>query len=213
MSNTEDTENKDIFEYSGDNWDEKYISKELTLTKFKFKLIADEKCFGLYKFPLFSQEFCNKLVSKLKQFDNWTVNRHRLYPTNDILLKNYDKRFYDIYDCILKNILLPALNDLYNFTLDANHLVHETFVIRYKPELQGHLDMHHDHSSFTFCTTFSADNEYEGGGTYFPKHQYFLKAGQGECVIHPGMLTHEHGVRPITSGERYAMVSFCKVLW
>ena len=211
MSNTDDTKNDAIFEYSGDEWDEKYMSKELTLTNYKLKLISDEKCFGLFKFPLFSPQFCNKLVNNLKQFDNWTINRHELYPTNDILLKEYSMKFYSIYDSILKNILVPGLFELYNLKVD--NFVHETFIIRYKPELQGHLNMHHDSSSFTFCTTFSADEEYEGGGTYFPKHNYFLKAGQGECVVHPGMLTHEHGVRPIIKGERYAMVSFCKVVW
>jgi len=38
-----------------------------------------------------------------------------------------------------------------------------------------------------------------------------LKAKQGEVAIHPGMMTHQHGVRPIIAGERYAMVSFCRL--
>ena len=38
-----------------------------------------------------------------------------------------------------------------------------------------------------------------------------LKADQGVVAVHPGMFTHKHGVRPIVSGERYAMVSFCRL--
>tara|TARA_B100000073_G_scaffold347670_1_gene362798 strand:- start:3060 stop:3680 length:621 start_codon:yes stop_codon:yes gene_type:complete len=203
----------DIFEYKPDEWDNKYLSMELRLSKYKFKLISDEKIFGLFTFPLFSPEFCNKLVSMLQQFNGWTTGRHPKYSTNDILLEDFDKRFYKIYDCIIKNILVPGINDLYGCKINSTRLVHETFIIRYNPEVQGHLDIHHDHSSFTFCTTLSNKTEYRGGGTYFPKQNNLLKAGQGECVVHPGMFTHEHGVRPITEGERYSIVSFCRVLW
>ena len=208
MSETQE-DNADLFEYN-DTWDERFLAPELVLTNYNYKLLAEEHGFGLFTFPLFSKNFCKKLIKKLKKFNGWTVNRHRTYPTNDVLIENFDERFAKIYDCTLRNMLHPALNKLYDCEI-LPHFEHETFIIRYKPELQGHLDLHHDHSTFTFCTTFSSDEDYEGGGTYFPKHKLLLKAKQGEVVIHPGMMTHQHGVRPIIAGERYAMVSFCRI--
>lgn len=202
-------DNDNLFKYN-EIWDQKYLAPELVLTNFNYKLLAEEHGFGLYTFPLFSKKFCTELISKLRNFDNWTVNRHKTYPTNDVLIQDFDKNFAIIYDNIVRNILQPALNKLYDCEIGQN-FVHETFIIRYKPELQGHLDLHHDSSTFTFCVTFSAEDDYEGGGTYFPKHKLLLKAGQGVVAIHPGMMTHQHGVRPIIRGERYAMVSFCKL--
>ena len=202
-------DNADLFEYN-ETWDEKFLAPELVLTNYNYKLLAEEHGFGLFTFPLFSKNFSKELIKKLKKFNSWTVNRHRTYPTNDVLIENFDERFAKIYDCILRNMLHPALNNLYNCEI-MPQFEHETFIIRYKPELQGHLDLHHDHSTFTFCVTFSSDEDYEGGGTYFPKHKLLLKAKQGVVAIHPGMMTHQHGVRPIISGERYAMVSFCKL--
>ncbi len=102
------------------------------------------------------------------------------------------------------------MNKLYDCKI-SKKFQHETFIVRYKPELQSHLDLHHDSSNFTFCVTFSAEKDYEGGGTWFPKHKTLLKAGQGVVAMHPGMMTHQHGVRPIISGQRYAMISFCKL--
>lgn len=202
-------DNDDLFEYN-DTWDEKNLAPELVLTNFNYQLLSEEHGFGLFTFPLFSKTFCGKLISKLRNFNDWTVNRHRTYPTNDVLIEKFDERFAKIYDCILRNILKPSLDKLYDCEIGDN-FTHETFIIRYKPELQGHLDLHHDHSTFTFCVTFSSDQDYEGGGTYFPKHKLVLKANQGVVAVHPGMFTHRHGVRPIISGERYAMVSFCRL--
>lgn len=209
MSETQE-DNGTLFRYNK-KWDELYLAPELIKSNYNFRLISEEKGFGIYTFALFSQKFCNKLVTKLKEFDGWTVNRHKTYPTNDILIEDFDKNFASIYNNILNNILFPSLNTLFDCNL-KKEFTHETFIIRYNSNIQNYLDLHHDYSSFTCCVTFSDEADYEGGGTYFPKHKLLLKAKQGEVVIHPGQLTHQHGVRPIIDGERYSMVSFCRLV-
>ena len=189
MSENKIENNEDLFEYN-EKWDSKNLAPELVLTNYNYKLISQEQ--------------------SLDKFTDWTQNRHRTYPTNDVLIENFDKSFATIYDSIVRHILFPSLNKLYDCEI-SNDFKHETFIVRYKPELQGHLDLHHDSSNFTFCVTFSAESDYEGGGTWFPKHNTLLKAGQGVVAMHPGLMTHQHGVRPIVSGQRYAMVSFCKL--
>ena len=197
-----------LFDYN-EYWDNNNLAPELVISNYNYPLITSEPCFGLFSFPLFSKTFCNDMVERLRFFDNWTVNRHRSYPTNDVLLSDFNSSFSVIYESMLKNIMLPAINKLYDVNFDEN-FIHETFIIRYNPNFQGHLDLHHDSSTFTVCVTFSHEDDYEGGGTWFPKHKTLVKSKQGEVVIHPGQLTHQHGVRPIISGERYSMVSFCK---
>ena len=50
---------------------------------------------------------------------------------------------------------------------------------------------------------FLIDMEYEGGGTYFSEDKLIIKEDKRNIVIHPGRMTHRHGVRPIIKGERY----------
>ena len=45
----------------------------------------------------------------------------------------------------------------------------------------------------------------------FSEDKLFIKEDKRNIVIHPGIMTHRHGVRPIISGERYAIVSFCNL--
>lgn len=201
-----------IYKYNSKYWDKKYLSLDLLSTNYEAKLITNKLSFGLYHFHFFKDNFCNELVSDLKKFEGWTKNRHDNFPTNDVLLKDYNSNLYDIYTNCLKNIVLPIINKVYDgSTYKAKKLEHETFIIRYRPELQNSLNLHHDASEFSVILNLSKEGEdFEGGGTYFPQHELLLKAPKGHLVMHPGRMTHYHGVRPITSGERYVIVSFCK---
>ena len=201
-----------IYKYNSKYWDKKYLSLDLLSTNYEAKLVTNKLSFGLYHFHFFKDNFCNELVSDLKKFEGWTKNRHENFPTNDVLLKEYNSNLYDIYTNCLKNIVLPIINKVYDgSTYKAKKLEHETFIIRYRPELQNSLNLHHDASEFSVILNLSKEGEdFEGGGTYFPQHELLLKAPKGHLVMHPGRMTHYHGVRPITSGERYVIVSFCK---
>ena len=201
-----------IYKYNSKYWDKKYLSLDLLSTNYEAKLITNKLSFGLYHFHFFKDNFCNELVTDLKKFKGWTKNRHDNFPTNDVLLKEYNSNLYDIYTNCLKNIVLPIINKVYDgSTYKAKKLEHETFIIRYRPELQNSLNLHHDASEFSVILNLSKEGEdFEGGGTYFPQHELLLKASKGHLVMHPGRMTHYHGVRPITSGERYVIVSFCK---
>ena len=194
-----------------DEWDKKNLSIDLLSTNYNYNIISSNPINGLFLFPLFSRIFCEQIVEKLKEFSEWSENRHKNYPTNDVLIEDFDENFDKIYTSILENIILPGVNKLYEATFEKNTLEYETFIIRYNPKKQAYLDYHHDNSIFTVCNTFSFANEYIGGGTIFSQHNNsIIKANAGECIIHPGVLTHRHGVKPITWGERYSMVTFCR---
>ena len=125
-----------LFEYS-DDWQKKFLAPEVVLTKYNFKLIANLQGQGIFTFPLFSKNFCNQLIKKLKKFDNWTTNRHEHYPTNDVLIEDFDMEFAKMYNTVLCDILLTAVHDLYEFPYpDPDMFDHETFIIRYKPEIR-----------------------------------------------------------------------------
>lgn len=191
------------------NWDNKYLSQSLIKSSYNYNFLADEVCSGAFSFPLFSDGFCSELENMLFKFDGWTEGRHKNYPTNDILLKDFDGDLYKIYCCILRNIVIQAVNKLYNSHFKESALKEETFIIRYKPSKQSLLNLHHDSSVFTCGVQLSEPSSYSGGELYMPQHKFAFKSPRGKCLLHPGKLTHRHGVRPVTSGEKYSLISFC----
>ena len=209
---TQPSDGLSIYKYKQEEWDKKYLSPHLLTTGYEAKLIANKLSFGIYSFHYFTNAFCDELVRDLKKFDNWTKDRHGNYPTNDVLLIDYHPSLYGIYHTCMKNIIVPLVNTLYEgSTFKPEKLEHETFIVRYKPGVQNSLRLHHDASIFSIILNLSEDGvDFEGGGTYFPQHEKLIKEPKGNLVIHPGRMTHWHGVRPITSGERYVIVSFCK---
>jgi predicted 2-oxoglutarate/Fe(II)-dependent dioxygenase YbiX len=52
------------------------------------------------------------------------------------------------------------------------------------------------------------NDDYEGGEIYFPEYDMEIKPKAGTLVFFPGSDLYTHGVRPITSGTRYAIMTF-----
>lgn len=52
------------------------------------------------------------------------------------------------------------------------------------------------------------NDDYEGGEIYFPEYDMEIKPKAGTLVFFPGSDLYMHGVRPITSGTRYAIMTF-----
>ena len=82
----------------------------------------------------------------------------------------------------------------------------ENFIIKYSMEKQGFLSLHHDQSVLSSVLTLNED--FEGGGTFFYRQQKTIVCKTGEMSLHPGMISHRHGAKPISSGTRYVLVSF-----
>jgi len=49
---------------------------------------------------------------------------------------------------------------------------------------------------------------FTGGQIYYPQHDVEVKISSGMAVAHPGDINYLHGVREITSGERWTTPSF-----
>ena len=85
----------------------------------------------------------------------------------------------------------------------------ENFLARYTTDRQSHLSLHHDFSHVTMVVKLN--DEFDGGGTWFPKYNLLSNPERvGVATLHPGMVTHLHGARPIYAGKRYICVSFMR---
>jgi GR25 family glycosyltransferase involved in LPS biosynthesis/glycosyltransferase involved in cell wall biosynthesis len=172
----------------------------------QWDLICDENIPDVFSYPLFTQEFCSLVIEEANNLNEWTKERHDNYPTTDILLESIglDK----IYSQVLREFVYPCA--IHKWKLEGGpwpDLSSENFMIKYDEDVQGHLALHHDAGLISCVLTLNKD--FEGGGTWFWRQQKVHKGNIGEISIHPAKITHRHGGRPISKGERYIIVSFC----
>ena len=195
---------------SSEAWRKKYLSN--TITSCDLELVIDElghqghtNIFNIEQ--VFSKAYCEELIREAEKSNNWTKKRHDNYPTTDMLLESFGAN--DSYENVLRRYLYSAIIDRWRLEGPKwNRLVGENFIIKYEDLGQASLALHHDSSEFTILTALN--DSFEGGGTWFHNQKLLVKNKIGGATFHPGSITHLHGGRPITSGIRYIIVSFCR---
>jgi GR25 family glycosyltransferase involved in LPS biosynthesis len=189
-----------------DAWKAKYVDNGML--RGEFDLMVDDIGHNVYEFPLFTEKFCREAVALSEALDKWTIDRHEFYPTNDVLLQ--DIGLQDAYHQVLKEVVYPLCIHLW--TLEGkgwSDMFSENFLARYTTDRQSHLSLHHDFSHVTMVVKLN--DEFDGGGTWFPKYNMLSNPERvGVATLHPGMITHLHGARPIYAGKRYICVSFMR---
>ena len=189
-----------------DSWKAKYLNH--TLSKGEYDLMIDDMDNNIYEFPLFTEKFCKEAVALAETLDKWTLDRHEFYPTNDVLLPEIG--LDHIYMRVLREVVYPICIHLWRLDGQGwSTMYSENFMARYTMDRQSHLSLHHDFSHVTMVVKLN--DEFEGGGTWFPKYKTLSNPKKvGTATLHPGMVTHLHGARPITAGKRYICVSFMR---
>jgi GR25 family glycosyltransferase involved in LPS biosynthesis len=191
-----------------DKWSSMYINP--ALKNKEYDLIVDEPIPDVLHLHAFKKEFCNEVIRLAEECGKWTKDRHYYYPTHDMLINEF--QLHDAYDMFLNTYIYPLVKSNFVLTGDKwKKFSSENFIIKYTPENQGHLSLHHDDSAFS--TVLTLNDEYEGGGTWFSKQKKLVKGEVGELTIHPGQITHRHGARPVISGVRYVLVSFIRQVY
>jgi len=190
-----------------ENWLEKYVDP--TIRRHQWDLLVDEyRDTNIFEFPLFTPRFCEEAIALSEAKNKWTIDRHNAYPTNDVLLEEIGLN--DAYNRVLKEIVYPLCIHLWHLEGPGyDNMFSENFLARYTTDRQSHLSLHHDFSNITMVVKLN--DEFEGGGTWFPKYKVLSNPQiVGTATLHPGLITHLHGARPITAGRRYITVSFMR---
>ena len=174
----------------------------------EYHLLVDEPATHVYTFPFFTKTFCDELI-ELGEKQDWKNDRHEFYPTTDNLLEVLDMD--KVYNKLINQFVRPLA--IWAYSLEGKSwdaLTDESFIIRYKPDEQSHLSLHHDFSDITTLVNLNS-GEFRGGGTYFPKYKVNVNPTEpGIMTLHPGNITHKHGARPVIEGIRYVVVSFIR---
>ena len=189
-----------------DNWEQwckDYINP--FLLKGQYKLMVDEIAPNVIEFPLFTDKFCNEVIS-LAEDKEWVTDRHTFYPTTDQTMESLGLQ--PIYQKVLEQFVYPIWIWFWDLQGESwNTLNSENFIAKYDTNNQGSLDLHHDSSAITLNVRLN--NEFKGGGTFLPKYKTTVQPRKtGYAMAHPGSITHLHGGRPVETGTRYILVSF-----
>jgi hypothetical protein len=94
---------------------------------------------------------------------------------------------------------------------------HHTFIVRYRPDQDRHLDMHIDVCDVTFNVGLCDADDYSGSDLAFcgmfdspryRKHVHTYSHVKGRCVLHSGK--RRHGALNVVKGERASLIMWTK---
>lgn len=121
----------------------------------------------------------------------------------DAFINNVNNLFFEHFDPIEKDYMAD-----YGIFTDW----HDTYgILKYGEGQQftNHID---DHPSYhrRISTVYYLNDNYTGGEINFPRFNVTLKPKANQMIVFPSTYVYNHSVSPVTSGERYAVVSWMR---
>jgi hypothetical protein len=178
------------------------------------EVCKDRMGLAVYQLDLFTEDFCNVLLSELDHLEASGIPLRRPNGMNRFGAILSHLGFQEgLLEPLMKYVVKPLSRELWPQWVDTEDL-DETygFVVRYRIGEDVDLAEHADTSNVTLNACLG--REFAGGELYF-KGVRFTDSGddtethdvshkRGSAVLHLG--GHFHGVYPITSGERSNLV-------
>lgn len=189
---------------------------------------------GVISFDCLKTDFCDLLLAEVEHYQRSGLPQH---PPNS--MNNYGLVLNEIgmrksFDAVLQRHLLGIAARLFGddavreSRLNGHELKtenwggsslddHHTFVVRYRPDEDSHLDMHVDACDVTFNFGLSDTSRFSGSDLAFcgmhgqedrRKHLHTYKHVKGRCVVHSGK--RRHGALRIKDGERSSLIMWTR---
>lgn len=142
--------------------------------------------------------------------DYW---RHR--QCSGDIIKELDETIFLLIDELIQRMRI-VLEERFNVFLRSRPPV----LVRWTPgtEQQPHADKQLNDGTpnpfpdYDINSLIYYNDEFTGGELYYPDHGIEIKPEPGLAVAHPGDIFFLHGVKTITSGERWTTPSFYSVI-
>ena len=184
-----------------DVWKNRNIRKEFL--SYEWDMMVQEVAPDVFEFPFLNTNFCDNLVSILKTV-NWDqVNRWGtpVYSTN---LKTFN----------LEKVMTHLVHDyIFSIVQKEWHLEgKKTKLLQpdnniLKLEKGQDIRMHHDYVHISlYC---KLDNDSDGGELVFSKYGKTITPKQGYVYMYPGQITHRYGMKRVSNGDRYFLMTYC----
>lgn len=162
-----------------------------------------------------SKDECDFLLNFAKQSDLW-----RSIPNNiwDNRLISLNEKLPDNIRTIFNNICIKMQQILqFQYNLDKSIYPDTIDLVRWFEGMSQHPHCDDMSDSSTESPKFNhryfgciiyLNEDYEGGRTIYPEHNYEVTPKSGRLAIHLGDCNHRHGVSPVKGNTRYTIGSF-----
>ena len=135
-------------------------------------------------------------------------------PYSDVEINNpvgFKGTFFASLSNLFLQNLIPLEHD-YKVQYGLSTTWHDQYsILKYGvgQKFVNHIDDHKDYHR-RMSTIYYINDNYEGGEIVFPRFNIRHKPVANEFLIFPSTYVYNHSVLPVTSGERYAVVSWLK---
>jgi hypothetical protein len=174
--------------------------------------IFTEPAEQIFLFRLFTPEFCRLLVDEAEHSGKWRTEAdtedHPYSDFQEVSLPDTTQHLSHmpgleaVYEQIVRRHLYPLMAQ--NWTTFKLQKISPPYILKYSDDHIRSMSLHHDLETITLVVYLNED--FTGGGTYFPRWKYHTgKQRPGTAIMYPGGLSHEHEGIAITSGKRYLM--------
>jgi len=172
---------------------------------------------GVYKMPIFTSEFCQKLIAECDYFNASDLPKGRPNTMNNYGL-NIDELGMSagFTDQLFSQFISPLAAVLYpEWWPEASSLdTHKAFIVRYEIGQDVELCCHWDDAEVTLNVCLGA--QFNDGDLLFhgmrddrdPSASVLVSHDLGVGVLHRGQ--HMHAATAITSGTRYNLIVWCR---
>eukprot|EP00163_Fabomonas_tropica_P014679 TRINITY_DN266_c0_g1_i2.p1 TRINITY_DN266_c0_g1~~TRINITY_DN266_c0_g1_i2.p1 ORF type:complete len:184 (+),score=45.24 TRINITY_DN266_c0_g1_i2:735-1286(+) len=176
----------------------------------------------IYMFPFLTKEYCTKLIEELEHADSWKFHggEEEQHPYLETVVDDHEPEITTdleqipgldaVYYQQAKEVLKPVIKELWPvFDIQKYD---DPYAIKYDMSKGGvkRMNLHYDAETVTLIVYLNDD--YHGGGTYFPRWNFTTNPGgapppAGTAVLYPGGVSHIHGALPLKKGKRYLLLA------
>ena len=163
-----------------------------------------------------SKEECEYLIATVKDIEPWenggsefwnnrSLNAINIYKN---INKDAGKLLYSIKEKTKNSILeLYKEKEIYSDLFQIVRWFPGMEQVPHADDMTNYDDMDWFHHRHYGAILYLNDN-YEGGHTFYPQHNFEIIPKAGTLAIHPGDPDHLHGVTKIKNLKRYTIASF-----
>jgi hypothetical protein len=168
---------------------------------------------GVFIHKFITPYICSELIRLCEDHNIWTIGQRKNHdgynvkddlPAEDTFLNSIPEAAA-IYEASIAQVVREAVSSIAHEV--HNYTQQYPWIARYTPERIPGLQVHTDNSDITLI--ISLNNQFEGGGTYFPKLRLKVTPRPGYGILFYSKMPHRSV--PVTSGKRYILVEFFKL--
>lgn len=163
---------------------------------------------------ILSKEQCNEIIKYAETNINWENAGHEFWNNRVINIQSIsDEKIFNIL-INAKEFIARNIKESYNITKEIYPDIFQ--IVRWDVGLEQtiHADACNQDGSSNgltwrhFGSILYLNDDYEGGKTYYEKHNIEITPKTGMLAVHLGDLNHNHGVTKVLGKTRYTLAAF-----